>query len=868
MGEVYRATDTKLGRDVAVKVVSQTFAYDPERAARFEREAQLLAALNHPHIAGVYGLEQADGSQFLVMELVEGETLAEKLAGGAIAVDEAIRIAGQIADALQAAHDKGIIHRDLKPANIALTTEGQVKVLDFGLAKVIEGGSGTGDRGSAERADSPTLTLAATQAGVILGTAAYMAPEQAKGKSADKRSDLWSFGCVLYEMLTGRRTFDGDDASDTMAAVLRAEPDWSALPSGMPPAIRLLLRRCLEKDRRARSVDAGAALFVLRELSAPAAPSVQPAAAVRSSWRRTAAYAVGALVLMVGAVVATSLMLRPETPRVTRFSVGASPALSISPLNRDLAISPDARRIVYRAGNPPLLHVREMDQLEGTPLAGTESSTDAFFSPDGKWIAFWQGGFLKKISVQGGPSTNIASGIGQLRGGAWGRDGTIVFATGANILYTVPVAGAAPVRLALKDGARGHFWPHILPDGRHVLLTHGFTADQSGIVVLDLETLEERELFAGSGARYVSTGHGVYIVGSALQAARFDASSLEASTDRMPIGAQVLTKSSGAPNFDVAGDGSLVYVAGNGQLAGQQVVTSFDRQGRVTPLAGIPSGAYRDVRVSPDGRRVAVATFDDVWTYDVARGTMSRLTTNPAQDRSPLWSRDGQRILFTSNRGTYPEVFTKAADGTGTEERLFARAKDAVDVRANGWSVDGRRLIFTEVPVSINCAIGHAVVDRLSEQTMIVENGFCNDYAAVSPDGRWIAYDSAVSGRIEIYVERYPEMGGRQQISTNGGRMPLWSANGRELYFSHLDARQMLAVPIQPGPPLTAGAAQKIFEGEFLLPQTGFRPYDIGPDGRFVIIRNGGDGARDASAPNLIVVQHWAEELKRLVPAK
>jgi serine/threonine-protein kinase len=863
MGEVYRATDTKLGRDVAVKVVSQTFAYDPERAARFEREAQLLAALNHPHIAGIYGLEQADGSQFLVMELVEGETLAEKLAGGAIPVDEAIRIAGQIADALQAAHDKGIIHRDLKPANIALTTDGQVKVLDFGLAKAL----GT-DAASATADNSPTLTLAATQAGIILGTAAYMAPEQAKGKSADKRSDLWAFGCVLYEMLTGRRTFDGDDASDTMAAVLRAEPDWNALPSGMPPAIRLLLRRCLEKDRRARSVDAGAALFVLRELSAPVSPSVPPSAPARSSWRRTAAYAVAVLVLMIGAALATWLVLRSETPRVTRFTVGASPALSISPLNRDVAISPDGTRLVYRAGSPSLLYVREMDRLEGTPLAGTETSVDAFFSPDGKWIAFWQGGFLKKISVQGGPLTNIAA-SGQLRGGTWARNDTIVFANGAANVFTVPAAGGIPKRLELKDGARGHRWPHFLPDGRHVLLTHGNTADQQfSIVVLDLETLEERELFAGGGARYVSTGHLVYMVRSGLQAARFDAESLEASEDRIPVGEQLLTKSSGAPNFDVAGDGSLVYVAGSGVLAGQQVVTSFDRQGHVTPLPGILPGLYRDVRVSPDGRQVAVATFDDVWTYDVARGTMSRLTTNPAQDRSPLWTRDGQRIVFTSGRNNFPELFSKAADGTGTEERLFARTKDGVDLRANGWSADGRRLLFTDVPVTINCAIGHAAVDKFSEQTMLVQNDFCNDYSAVSPDGRWIAYDSAFSGRVEVYVERYPELGGRQQISTNGGRMPLWSANGRELYFSNLDARQILAVPIQPGPPLTAGAAQKIFEGEFLLPQTGWRPYDVGPDGRFVIIRAAGDGTREASAANLVVVQHWVEELKRLVPAK
>ena len=870
MGEVYRATDTKLGRDVAVKVVSQAFTYDPERAARFEREAQLLAALNHPHIAAIYGLEQADGSQFLVMELVEGETLAEKLAGGALPVDEALRVAGQIADALSAAHDKGIIHRDLKPANIALTAEGQVKVLDFGLAKAIEGGPAIGDRGSAERADSPTLTLAATQAGVILGTAAYMAPEQAKGKAADKRSDLWSFGCVLYEMLTGRRTFDGDDASDTMAAVLRAEPDWNALPAGMPPAIRLLLRRCLEKDRRARSVDAGAALFVLRELSAPAAPSVQPATPAQSSWRRTAAYTVAALILMAGAALAAWLVLRPEAPRVTRFiaSAGQVP-LSISGLNRDLAISPDGTRIVYRAGNLPLLHVREMDRLEGAPLAGTENSVEPFFSPDGRWIAFWQGGFLRKVSVQGGPPANIASGIGQLLGGTWGRDDTIVYSSPAAVLFRVPAAGGTPMQIPLgaSDSARGHRWPRFLPNGRHLLVTRGQGVDQYTVIVLDLETQEVRELFAGSDARYVSTGHVVFSVGGALQAARFDAGSLEASADRTPVVEQVLTKTSGAANFDVSGNGSLVYVAGSGAL-GSQVVVTLDRQGRVTPLAGIPTGSYRDVRVSPDGRRVAVATFDDVWTYDIARRTMSRLTTNPAQDRSPLWTRDGQRILFTSMRANYPELFSKPADGTGTDERLFTRAKDAVDLRANGWSADGRRLLFTEVPANIYCAIGHAAADKLSEQAMLVQNDFCNDYSAVSPDGRWIAYDSVLAGRYEIYVERYPEMGGRQQISTNGGRLPLWSPSGRELYFASLDTRQILAVPIQPGPPLTAGGSQVIFEGEFLAPQTGWRPYDIGPDGRFVIIRSGGDESRDASAPDMVVVQHWAEELKRLVPAK
>ena len=867
MGEVFRARDSRLQRDVAIKVVSATFSQDPERAARFEREAQLLAALNHPNIASVYGLEQAAESHFLVMELVEGDTLAGRLAGGALPVAEAIRVAGQIADALQAAHEKGIIHRDLKPANVALTAEGEVKVLDFGLAKALD------DRPAVDTANSPTLTIAATQAGVILGTAAYMAPEQARGQAADRRSDLWAFGCVLFEMLTGRRAFDGDDASDTMAAVLRAEPDWGALPADVPPAVTVMLHRCLEKDRRTRSVDAGAAAFVLREFSRGAPFAATAAAPAPSRLRsRTVAYATIILTLLAAAVATTALALRPDPPRVARFLVGSPTALTpiSTTQTHDIAISPDGARLVYLVGNPPNLFMRELGRIEGTVLGGTDNAISPFFSPDGRWIGFWQNGFLKRAPVQGGPALNIAA-TTAIRGAAWGPDDTIVFANTAGVLNRVPAAGGAAVQLPLNAVGRSasfeaRRWPQFLPDGRHVLTTRGIDNSEFTVTVLDLQTMQERDLFAGSSARFVPTGHIVYVAGGALQAIRFDAGRRETSGGPVPVAGQVVTKASGAANFDIAGDGSLVYVTGTSSSVSQQVVAWFDRKGQATPLPGIPPGPYRDVRISPDGQRVALATFDDVWIYDIARATMSRLTTNRAPDRSPLWTRDGKRILFTSLRADFPEIYSISADGTGAETLLLARAKNAIDLRANGWSADGRRLLFTEVPVTIACAFGHVTMDRPSDAAMLLQSEFCSDYPSVSPDGRWMAYDAIFSGRVEVYLERYPGLGERQQVSTNGGRMPLWSADGRELYFSSLDGQQLSAVSIAPGSPPVVSRPSVIFKGEFLAPQTGFRPYDLGRDGRFVFIQTGTGRSDSAATGNLVIVQNWFEELKRLAP--
>ena len=899
MGEVYRARDTKLGREVALKVVSENFAHDPDRVARFHREAQLLATLNHPHIATIYGLEESGGSQFLVMELVDGETLAERLSSvgrvqgsgpAGLPVDEALAIARQVADALQAAHEKGIIHRDLKPANIALTADGQVKVLDFGLAKAL-GPADAGHSDTPGASASPTLSLAATQAGVILGTAAYMSPEQAKGKPVDKRSDVWAFGCVLYEMLAGKRAFEGEDASETMAFVMAREPDWSALSADVPSPIRALLRRCLEKDRRKRVADISTALFVLDEATGLAGPAeaghyvrgdaaqaVVGAGFSRPDWRRAVligAAAVVATAAIVGAAVWWTT--RPAPPAVARTTIATSEAaaLTVNGTDRDIAITPDGSRIVYRGANQLL--VRALDQLEPDVLSGLGAPRGVFVSPDGQWVGFFDGVSLKKVAITGGPPVTISlADSSNARGATWGPDGTIVFATGnvASGLQRVLAAGGDVTVLTKPDRERGefdHHWPEFLPGGQALLFTItavGGSLDNAQIAVLDLQSGTSKVLIrGGSHAHYVPTGHLIYGVSGTLRAVAFDLGRLEVVGTPAPVLEGVMTTAQGGANVAVAANGSLVYVPGvAGGVSGQTIV-SVDRQGRGAPLPGIPLDAYRDVQVSPDGRRLAVATQTDVWTYDVLRATLSRLTTDPAPDTRSLWTPDGQRIVFTSDRASYREIFWRPADGTGSDERLLARAKDLLDLRGSGWSADGRQLLFTEVSPTVQCAIGQMAIERPSDVTVLLKNDFCNDRPAVSPDGRWMAYESNVSGRYEIYVERYPELGSRQQISTAGGQLPVWSRNGRELFFSGPDSRQMLAVPVQSGTTLVAGRPQVLFEFAMLPVAAGNRPWDLAPDGRFVIIGSGQVDAGDSAPANLILVQHWFEELKRLVPS-
>ena len=881
MGEVYRTIDTNLKRAVAIKVLPTSVATDAERLARFQREAELLASLNHPHIAAIYGLEDADGVKALVLELVEGPTLADRIAQGPIPLDEAIPIARQIAEAVEAAHEQGIIHRDLKPANIKLRSDGTVKVLDFGLAKALDPAPA-----SIDASQSPTITSPAmTRMGVIMGTAAYMSPEQARGKTADKRSDIWAFGCVLYEMLTGRRAFEGEDISDTLANVLKIDPNWQALPAEVPAAIRALLRRCLDKDRRTRVADISTALFVLDEAAGLRGAVEGPAEVgpyVRgevSRWRRVVP-AAGALIVG-GAIVGGAVWwsMRTASPAVVRTTIATteSTALVTAGGVRDVAITPDGSRIVYRGTNQLL--VRVLNQIEPDVLGGLGTPTNPFISPDGQWIGFADGQRLKKVAITGGPPVTIAPVDGVLRGATWGPDGTIVFATDATVtgLQRVSAAGGEPAVLTKPDSERGdrdHLWPEFLPGGGAVLFTI-YPAiggpDNAQVAVLDLKTGTPRVLFrGGSHAHYVPTGHLVYGVAGTLRAVPFDLERLEPTGTPAPVLEGVWTTPLGAANFAVAANGSLVYVAGLARPASRNTIASVDRQGRVSPLPGVPPDLYRDVRVSPDGARLALATRTDVSTYEFARATLSRLTTDPAEDRSPLWTSDGQRIVFTSRRAGYLELFSRQADGTGADERLLSRAKNLIDLHADGWSPDGSHVLFTEVsPASpINqCAIGETPIERSSDVRVLVKSDFCNQFSALSPNRLWMAYQSNV-GREEIYVERYPELGSKQQISTDGGVRPLWSRNGRELFFGGLDGRQMFVVPVQSGTTLVAGRPQVLFEAAMIAPAVGSRTYDLAPDGRFIVILRAEEKTGSGTAPGLILVQNWFEELKRLLPTR
>jgi serine/threonine-protein kinase len=616
-------------------------------------------------------VEESEGVQALVLELVEGPTLADRIVQGPLPLDEALPIARQIAEALEAAHEQGIIHRDLKPANIKVTPDGVVKVLDFGLAKLTEAqGAGLkAHAGGGGATQSPTITSPAmmTGVGVILGTAAYMSPEQAKGREADKRSDIWAFGCVLYEMLTGKRPFDGDDVSDTLANVLKSDPDWTSVPVHVPAALRALLRRCLEKDRRERVADISTALFVLKEQASLVAPAGTASAATLSRkllWWRVAALTAGALVISAVTAAAVWFATRPAPPSVVRTTITTSgpTALTLAPYDRDVVITPDGSRVVYR-GNNQLL-VRALNQLQPTVLSGLGAPHGVFVSPDGLWVGFFDGvgvATIKKVSIGGGPPETVyAAGQGLPTGATWGPDGTIIFGTNAPAtgLQRVSAAGGEATVLTKPDRERGeldHVWPEFLPGGKAVLftivpVTGGI--DNAQVAVLDLRTGASKVLIrGGSHAHYVSTGHLVYGVSGTLRAVAFDLKRLEVAGTPAPVLEGLVTKAFGAVDFGVAANGSLVYVAGGPGGGGRQTVVSVDRQGRASALPGLPLDAYRTVRVSPDGTRLALATQNDVFIYDLARATLSRLTTDPAPNTSPLDARWPAHHLYGKTSG-------------------------------------------------------------------------------------------------------------------------------------------------------------------------------------------------------------------------
>jgi Tol biopolymer transport system component len=883
MGEVYRARDTTLNREVALKVLPDAFNLDPDRLARFKREAQVLASLNHPNIAAIYGFEASGHVQALVLELVDGPTLAERIAQGPIPLDDALPIARQIAEALEAAHEQSIIHRDLKPANIKLRPDGAVKVLDFGLAKALESAPGMRSDVTA----SPTVTTPAmTGMGVMLGTAAYMSPEQAKARSADKRSDLWAFGCVLYEMLTGKRAFEGEDVTDTLAAILRGEPDWTALPANVPAAVRTVLRRCLEKDRKARLADISTALFVVNEptILAPSA-SVSPAAAKvhwAAPWRRVAAFT--AVAVAAGAIVGAAVWFatRPAARRVTRFTITASgrAALTIGGNEPDLAIAPDGSRVVYAGNNGRQLFVRTLDALEPLAIATGEALRGPFVSPDGQWVGFADNNnlVLTKVAISGGPAIPLAPLDGALRGATWLPDDTIVFATAnpATGLQRISANGGTPTVLTRPDHARGeadHLWPEALPGGRAVLFTIRAQTgglDAAQIAVLDLRTHTSTTLLGGgSHGHYVASGHLVYTAAGTLRAMLFDLSQLGVRGPAVPVVPRVVTTDGGAGDFGVASDGTLVYVDAPSGGTGRTLVW-VDRRGKEEPIAA-EARAYAQPRISPDGTRVALYCADqenDICIWDLRRETLRRFTFDPGVDQTPIWTPDGQRIVFGSLKDAgVSNLWWQAADGAGAAERLTTSSNAQFPT---GISPDGTQLVFVEQTATMGRDLMLLSLDGSHRVTPLLQTRFDERNGNVSPDGHWLAYESNSSRQLDIYVRPFPNAEGVQwQISTTGGTRPLWSPRtGKELFYVAADGA-LMKVPVDAsGAAWSAGTPMKLLEGRYFTGGSNVsRSYDISPDGqRFLMIKEAGTDATEP--PSIIVVEHWDEELKRLVPRK
>jgi len=700
MGEVYRAEDTNLSREVAIKVLPEQFTQDPQRLARFEREAKLLASLNHPNIAAIHSFEHADDVHFLVLELVPGETLAERVAKGPLPVEEALEVCRQIAEGVEAAHEKGVIHRDLKPANVKVTPEGKVKILDFGLAKAFEAEPPVTDI-----SQSPTLTEEMTRAGVILGTAAYMSPEQARGKPVDKRADIFAFGAVLYELLTGKRAFEGETITETLASILKGEPDWKALPATTPWRIQELLRRCLTKDPHDRLRDiANVRIEVKLALSEPT--TVSPTGVVSTAqpplWRRAIPWSVAGLIAII-AIVGFWILTRPEVRPITRLPLILPSDQQLTGTSRHVvALSPDGTRLVYTANAQ--LYLRPMDQLEATPIRGTEGgSREPFFSPDGQWVGFWVGGQLRKVSISGGAPVTLCEAQNPF-GASWGQDDTIVFGQGQQGIWQVPATGGTPEVLVTMDSTEGDFahGPQILPGGEAVLFTlngQNVPWDQSQIVVQSLETGERRVLIEGGrDARYAPTGHLVYAQAGTLLAVPFDLTRLEVTGGPVPLveGVMDAGNASGAAHFKFSSLGSLVYVPG-GTGAGQFRLVWVDRQGAVESMGAPPHG-YRHPRLSPDGEQVAVSSGEestDIWVYDISRETLTRLTFEGI-NQQPLWTPDGKRVTWRSIRDGVPgNLFWKLADGTGAVERLTT---SEFRQQPGSWSPDGQFLAFHQRP--------------------------------------------------------------------------------------------------------------------------------------------------------------------------
>lgn len=884
MGEVYRATDTKLGRDVALKFLPPQFASDPDRMSRFQREAQVLAQLNHPNIATIHGLEESGAVRALVMELVDGPTLADRIAQGPIPLDEALSIAKQVAEALEYAHERGIIHRDLKPANIKLTLDGKVKVLDFGLAKAL-----SEDAANSNFSNSPTLSLAATAAGVIMGTAAYMSPEQAKGKTADRRADIWAFGVVLFEMLTGRMLFPGETAAESMALVIAKELDFNALRSSVPPRLRELLRRCLTRDPRNRLQAIGDARIVVEETIADPEPKVSATLAnpvvVRPRSRRALAWTGGVLVVVLIVVLVSLWWTVQEVRSSLRLSaeLGADVSLETGIQGAAAIVSPDGSLFAFTGrkttGERPQLHIRRLDQLKASPLSGTEGAQDPFFSPDGKWIAFFADGKLKKVSVTGGAAVTLCEASDQ-RGGSWSDDGSIVFApTGLSPLFRVSSAGGIPEPLTKfekldKDTTEvTHRWPQVLPGGHAVLFTSNPITgnyENASIVAQSLDTGERKIVQRGGYyGRYFSSGHLAYVHDTTLFVAPFDPKNLEMAGQPFPAIEGVMGASNNASSqFAFSNDGTLVYLPGN-NIGVSQSIYWMNPEAKMTPLRATP-GIYWNPRFSSDGRKLAIEVLDkqrDVWVYEWGRDTMSRLTLDPGTNRYPLWTPDGRRIAFASGRAGSVNLYWQRADGTGEVQRLTESKNQQTPA---SWHPSGKLLAFTEsrpqsgddmmiLPMDGDEASGW----KPGKPYVFLASSFSDRWPRFSPDGRWIAYASNDTGRSEVYVRPFPGPGGKWQISTGGGNFPLWSQNKNELFYRTDDQRIMVSPYTVEGDSFRADRPRRWSEGQFTDRANNYN-FDLHPDGlRFAVLRTPETQA-EARQDKVVFIFNFFDELRRL----
>ena len=886
MGEVYRAFDTKLERDVALKLLPEMFARDPERVARFKREAKLLASLNHPNIAAIHGIEEANGAHFLVMEMVEGETLAEQVRRGPVEIDEALRISTQIAEALEHAHEKTVIHRDLKPANVKVTPEGTVKVLDFGLAKAFAGAASGADsptplidsnsstlsrmpEGLAQPDASPTLP------GVILGTAAYMSPEQAKGKTVDKRTDIWALGCVLYELLTGKQVFTGDGATEILGAIHHKEPDWSLLPDATPPGIRTLLRRCLQKEAKKRYHAAADVNIAIEDAASAVAPVPAPAAPGNKLRERLAWGVAG--VAVVTALSLAFLHFRPASNpgSVTRFTITlpSNERLVAADYCQAIALSPEGTHLAYVTNEPggvQRLRLRVLDSLEVQSVPGIYRAVDSlFFSPDGQWLGFWADNTLRKVSISGGTPVTLAT--AGVCGASWGSNDTIVFGSNKG-LEEVSASGGPTKLLAAADpkkGERGYMFPQLLPGGKAVLFTvvngppdRRIEENDFQTVVQSLETGERRTIIQGAGAaRYVSTGYLVYPLAGRLLAAPFDLAGLEIRGKADSVLEGIIPRS-GA--FSVSRVGSLVYIPGPVEGSGRTLVW-VDRQGKAQPF-GAPARDYAEPKLSPNGQRLAVTIHGDIWVYDIARGTLTRLTFEGSKTR-PLWSHDGSRIAFGTLKEGAMNLSWIAADGSGGEELLATSENPPLPM---SWSPDGLWLAYVQTTPTTKSDLWILPLQGDPRQAgagrkprLFLQTPFSDAAARFSPDGHWLVYHSDESGQYEVYARPFPGPGGKIQISTEGGRAPLWPRNGRELFY--LNADKMMVVDVQTQPTLRPGTPRLLFK-EWYENDPGNRSYDVTLDGeRFLMLQA---SEQVSAATQINVVLNWFEELKAKVPVK